>query len=64
MTTPGKILEDYQKLAKEMKDKEPPQAPALMGWMCPKCGGVYGPFVSMCGNCTPMKITFTAPGPQ
>lgn len=28
------------------------------GWVCPKCGAVYGPNVSSCWHCTePMKIT-------
>ena len=28
------------------------------GWICPKCGSVYGPFVHECGRCNgPMKIT-------
>lgn len=34
-------------------------APVPMGWTCPKCGSVYGPFVSACAHCTaPLKITF------
>jgi len=28
------------------------------GWVCPKCGAVYGPFVHECGRCNgPMEIT-------
>ena len=23
------------------------------GWMCPRCGQVYSPFVMMCGTCGP-----------
>ena len=25
----------------------------LIGWECPKCGGVYAPFVPSCSNCSP-----------
>lgn len=29
-----------------------------LGWVCPKCGSVYGPNVSQCWRCNPpMQIT-------
>lgn len=30
------------------------------GWVCPKCGSVYGPNVSSCWHCTPpVKLACT-----
>lgn len=33
----------------------------MTGWMCPKCGAVYSPFVSTCGNCVGRAQTVTLP---
>ena len=27
------------------------QQPILQGWICPKCGSVYGPHIQACYNC-------------
>lgn len=26
------------------------------GWVCPKCGGVFAPWVEQCGNCVPRSF--------
>lgn len=28
------------------------------GWVCPKCGAVYAPWVATCQVCKPQKITY------
>ena len=34
--------------------------PYQTGWVCPKCGSVYGPMHSECSRCNPpMKIEIT-----
>jgi hypothetical protein len=34
--------------------------PQQQGWICPKCGSVYGPFHSECGRCNkPQKFEVT-----
>lgn len=33
----------------------PDKQPAMMGWQCPKCGGVNAPHVNRCG-CTPLPM--------
>lgn len=30
-----------------------------LGWICPKCGSVYGPHVSECWRCSSRTITCT-----
>jgi len=29
------------------------------GWVCPKCGSVYGPFVNQCGRCNKSQYEIT-----
>ena len=29
----------------------PTNPPGSMGWVCPKCGSVYAPWVATCFNC-------------
>jgi hypothetical protein len=29
------------------------------GWVCPKCGTVYAPYVERCGNCLPKPVAAT-----
>ena len=48
------------------KFKEPTQIPTFKpiyyqsGWVCPKCGSVYGPNASECIRCNPpMKLEVT-----
>lgn len=31
----------------------PPRVPKQYGWICPKCGGVMGPYESTCPFCRP-----------
>ena len=30
------------------------------GWICPKCGRVYGPHVQECYNCNKNEITYSS----
>lgn len=32
----------------------------MMGWICPKCGAVYGPLVSECGRCNGAPVVTCA----
>lgn len=32
------------------------------GWVCPKCGRVYAPWVYTCAKCDPSTVTFPATG--
>ena len=36
----------------EVKDK----AVGMQGWVCPKCGRVYSPYISMCSYCGNVDI--------
>lgn len=29
------------------------------GWICPKCGSVYAPFVAECANCKTMPVVLS-----
>ena len=31
--------------------------PAQQGWVCPKCGRVHAPFITMCFFCVPSTVT-------
>lgn len=31
----------------------PPPLAAKCGWVCPKCGSVYAPYVTECPRCSP-----------
>ena len=37
-----------------LKEREP--VSIEYGWVCPKCGSVYGPNVSSCWHCTPQVV--------
>lgn len=34
-----------------------PLIPPRQGWMCPKCGNVYAPFIPECSNCNSHGVT-------
>lgn len=36
--------------------------PARYGWVCPKCGRVYAPFVAMCAQCPALLTIFSGWG--
>jgi len=38
----------------ELKNPEPTYV-GQMGWICPKCGGVFAPHINYCTNCTQSK---------
>lgn len=41
-----------------MNDTQTSTNPTIMyGWVCPKCGNVWSPFTSQCGNCATSTIT-------
>ena len=42
-----------------LKEREPVIV-STQGWVCPKCGTVYGPFILSCYRCSkPMQVTCT-----
>lgn len=41
---------DYNDLNKSQDNKEEQPCYAV-GWVCPKCGSVYSPFISECWRC-------------
>ena len=43
-----------------MNDTQTFTNPTIMyGWVCPKCGSVWSPFTSQCGNCATSTISYT-----
>jgi len=32
-------------------------SPAMQGWICPRCGRVYAPWIAVCGTCGPGLVT-------
>lgn len=49
-----KAKDEIEKAFNEIKTP----APVMMGWMCPRCGVVHGPFVQRC-DCHPAYKTST-----
>ena len=42
-----------------MNDTQTFTNPTIMyGWVCPKCGNVWSPFTSQCGNCATSTISY------
>ena len=40
--------------------KQEPVIVSTQGWVCPKCGTVYGPFILSCWRCSePLQVTCT-----
>lgn len=44
-----------------MNDTQTSTNPTIImyGWVCPKCGNVWSPFTSQCGNCATSTISYT-----
>lgn len=40
----------------------PLYAQPQQGWVCPKCGRVHAPFITMCFYCAPATVTSQAYG--
>jgi len=56
MTTGGLIHQHWCPHAEHNKVKLPEsQGRPMQGWVCPKCGRVYAPWVPACSLCGPKK---------
>lgn len=42
---------DYSNRDKGQDNNEKEQSHYAIGWVCPKCGSVYNPFISECWRC-------------
>lgn len=58
MTTGGLVHQYWCPRAEHNKVNLPKSQVALpQGWVCPKCGNVYAPWVVMCPLCGPKTIS-------
>jgi len=56
LTTAGSYIEMVCSICKTIEQTKPISLTGMNGWICPRCGQVWSPFISQC-NCPPNTIT-------